>query len=340
MIRKGLKKNVVIVSAKKGELFTGEMDFYKDLINSIEEHGGTGCVFPLSTRNRSLSVYYWDNSKGDWIEKPHPRPHIIYNRYPYRHLENSKEVRAYFKKLKSQGIKFFNDSFFNKKDISELMGRDDILKHYYPTTVPLTNEGVLWSFLSKYPVIYIKDTHGSQGKGIWKIEKNGNKYQLFSQRKIFQDLSFPQLHYLLKDVYKSRDLLNQRCISITKINDTPYDFRVLMHHINGKWIFIGIGARGANEDGYTTHVPQGGKVLDMDEVPVKPEEDLVSHLGQQIGNLLESHYTVKEFSFDVGIDMNKNVWVLDINSKPMSFDERHIQKKRIDNLTKIFLHES
>ncbi|WP_218240506.1 YheC/YheD family protein, partial [Pseudomonas sp. 2822-17] len=82
-----------------------------------------------------------------------------------------------------------------------------------------------------------------------------------------------------------------------------------------------------------------GRLVALTEVPVRPDEDLVRHLGQQIGSLLEKKYTVKEFSFDIGIDMNKRSWIFDINSKPMTFDEQDIQRKRVERLTRIFLEE-
>ncbi|MBU9711283.1 YheC/YheD family protein [Evansella tamaricis] len=335
------KKHVIILAGKKeGHLFSGESDYYKDLLIEIENRGGKGVIFPLSNRYSSTTVYYWDAIEEKWKDTRHPIPHVVYNRFPYRKGEMSEGVQSYFRKLKSKGIPIFNDSFFNKEHIAKLIKGDDILKNFFPKTVLLNKEGTLKTFLTKYNQVFIKDVEGAQGKGIWKVERIRQRYTLHSQRKIVEDLSFSQLHYLLKQVYLNRRILIQEGIPVTTIDGTPYDFRVLMHFYKNNWQLTGLGARQARENGFTTHVPQGGRVVPMDQVPIKPKEELVHHLGKSLGELLQRYYTVREFSFDIGMDQMRNLSILDVNSKPMTFDEEHIQRNRIQTLVKILLNDT
>ncbi|KYC97138.1 hypothetical protein B4102_0793 [Heyndrickxia sporothermodurans] len=42
----------------------------------------------------------------------------------------------------------------------------------------------------------------------------------------------------------------------------------------------------------------------------------------------------------MGRDQSGKLWIYEVNSKPMSFDEEDIEKKRIKNLIQIFYNQT
>ncbi|MDQ0254196.1 hypothetical protein J2S74_001571 [Evansella vedderi] len=337
-----MKKNVVILTApKERQKFSGEVEYYEQLLTSISEHGGMGFVLPLREDNILFEGYFWNNSLKQWQEVICPKPHIVYNRYPYRDGPETEPLRAYLKLLDRWEVPYFNSTFFNKQTIAKLFQGDVFLQHHFPRTLPLTGKTTLYNFLQKHRSIFLKDVNGSQGKGIWKINRIQKKYTLHSQQKVFSNLNFQQLAYLLQSIMRERIILLQETIAGITVNNHPYDFRVLMIFENNQWKLVGIGVRGASHGGYTTHVPQGGEVMSLHDVPVRPNPFHVKRIGKKIGVLLQNHYSsVREFSFDIIMDNHQKLWVLDVNSKPMSFDEKKIQESRLKMLTNIFLNDS
>ncbi|MFA9557244.1 YheC/YheD family protein [Evansella sp. AB-rgal1] len=335
------QKNVIILTGpKKEKLFTGERTFYKDLLRSIQKRGGQGFILPFWKNKSSTDAYSWNEQDNKWIRSLCPTPTSVYNRYPYRDVETEPTFQDFLRSLEKRDIPYFNNSFFNKQHISTLLLQHPNLRFHYPYTKVLSSFHTLYSFLERHPTIFLKDIQGSQGKGIWKIDRAKETYTLFSQKKVFSSLSFKQLQYVLSEVIKLKTIIMQEAIPFIKKDNKMYDFRVLMILSQGYWKLVGIGVRYASHGGFTTHVPRGGEILSIDEVIIRPNETLVEEIGQEIGKTLERHYKVKEFSFDFAFDENHHMWVVDINSKPMTFDEPLIQQKRIELLTDILLFDT
>ncbi|MCD8511170.1 MAG: YheC/YheD family protein [Bacillus sp. (in: Bacteria)] len=297
-----------------------------------------GFVLPYAKDNKLFKGYYWNDRTREWQEVICPKPHAVYNRYPLRGDNGEDDLLVYLQTLKRWSVPIFNSSFFHKGRIGKLFQEDLWLKNYFPTTIELKNSRQLYRFLERYPTAYLKDVDGAQGFGIWKLERNGEHYSLHSQQKIYTDLTFTQLVYLLSKLLKEKDLLLQEGIRGAMVNETAYDFRVLMVYHDSDWKMVGTGVRAAVHGGYTTHVPQGGAVLSLQEIPTRPRKASVIRLGKKIGKRLREEYgEINEFSFDLIVDNQGSLWVVDVNSKPMTFDEREIQGKRVEMLTRMLV---
>ncbi|WP_078597361.1 YheC/YheD family protein [Evansella clarkii] len=333
------ERNIIILTGQgKDRKFTGETRFYEQLAETARKRRGKVYILPFRGGEAADGkAFSWDMERKEWVETSCPEPDVVYNRFSDRFTEWADPVQQYFNELEKEKIPYFNRCFFNKLHTSSLLQNHRVLKKYYPETKRMATRDDLAAFLNKHNAVFIKDIHGSQGQGIWKVENNGTSYTLQTQKQQYKGLSFQNLAELLKPVYKKKTLLIQEGIPLTLLNDRTYDFRVLVHFFAGKWHVTGIGVRQARNGGYTTHVPQGGRILSFDSVPVKPDPETVKQLSAHIGKMLDLKFqNVREFSFDLGTDDEGGLWILDVNSKPMMFDEREINKKRINTLARIF----
>ncbi|UCZ54294.1 YheC/YheD family protein [Bacillus shivajii] len=334
-----MKNVVILTSSKHGKPFIGDEQFYKKLITQLKDRNAEGYVFPFSMQNRELIAYKWQPDTSTWLKTTCPKPSVVYNRYPYRELEKNKQVQSYLKFLEEENIPFFNSCFFRKENVAQLLQKNRYTAVHFPNTVPVTNVIAFKHFLDKYSEVFIKDVHGSQGNGIWKVTKHRDDcYTLVSQRKTFHDLSFKKIMYLLTPLFKKRQLILQEGIPLKQVDEFRYDFRILMHFVKNKWSLIGFAPRVAKKDGLTTHVPKGGKLVSVNDVPFIPPEKKIKEIGRSIGKLLQQRFgNVNEFSFDLGVDESNHPWIFDVNSKPMVFDEEHIQEKCIRSLAYMLL---
>ena len=135
--------------------------------------------------------------------------------------------------------------------------------------------------------------------------------------------------------------LVQKAIPLALHQQTPFDLRILVQkNRRGHWEVAGMGIRVAGRNRITTHVPQGGRIEQVDKIlghlfPGNVEEikEQVEQLALLTAHVLEEHYRrLGEFSLDMGLDQDGRLWLFEANAKPMKFDEEDIRQRSLFNL--------
>ena len=138
--------------------------------------------------------------------------------------------------------------------------------------------------------------------------------------------------FLLKKLY-----IAQKAIVPALYNGKRYDFRILVHYYNNQYQVTGIGIRQSIEQDITTHLPNGGRILPYQQLQTEEHDHFISEVAEQAGKLLSCEIGFfGEFSIDAGMTKNGQYVIYEINSKPMQFDEQEIEKKRFQNLARLF----
>jgi glutathione synthase/RimK-type ligase-like ATP-grasp enzyme len=197
----------------------------------------------------------------------------------------------------------------------------------------------LADFITIHPKAYLKPVKSSQGKGIYRIQSHGTSLNLTSfdgnsKRFHIQHLAENMAPFL-------NEYLIQEEIAADTLFGRKYDLRVIALLNQSDFLITGIGLRLAgNNQQLTTHVPNGGSILPFellaDRIDLKELKILVSSAGQALASAFG---LIGEFSMDIGLTSTRPV-IYEVNSKPMSFDENHIQEQRIDQLVSLFLQLS
>ncbi|QGS69216.1 hypothetical protein CV093_15520 [Oceanobacillus sp. 143] len=86
------------------------------------------------------------------------------------------------------GRKVFNSHAFNKWQLYKSALKYEVIK-YFPQTKRLTSSNVLNEMLESFPVVYLKPRGSFKGKGIYTVQKQGQKiiFTTRSQEKIVYD---------------------------------------------------------------------------------------------------------------------------------------------------------
>jgi len=337
----------VLTTRKKNSspFFTGKKGrLYKELIVNGREKG---CVifyfFPEGLNQKRQVIKGYTLIKGKWQERIFPYPDIIYNRIRFRKIENTDSVRHILNYFESNPSTYlFNTRFLDKWEVYQAITQYQVGKKFIPAT-DLYNADSLNKFIAAYSEVFVKPRNGSLGIGIVKIAANKNGSVKFGLAKNsngdwFNCSSIDALYERLKLLgIKPNRYLVQKAVNLATYKSRVFDLRTqVQKNGQGKWVLTGAAIRVAGKNRFVTHIPNGGFAASYEKVIENVFTDL--QLKNRLQTQLEEIYTSipiileKELginlgvlSMDIGIDVNGDMWILEVNSKPSSFDEKDIR---------------
>ncbi|GLB58773.1 YheC/YheD family endospore coat-associated protein [Cytobacillus sp. NCCP-133] len=329
-----------ILSGKgKDQSIAGNGPLFKALQKKILQNNGISFVFTAEDiQDDSVNGYIYLPAKDKWAEARFPLPHLVYNRVPFRKLEQKETFQKAFLFFKKNKIPFFNPGFLDKYEVCQLLKAYPPLQKYIPDTILITDKSKLSHFIHTYKNIYLKPASGSKGKGIYRLSmQDGEKVIINGLNHAFNYTHFEGFWNEWSIPLTDKAYIAQEAMSSAKIDGKRFDFRILVHFCNGSFQVTGIGIRQAQGQEITTHIPNGGILIPYEMVRTQEHDDFIQMAAAQTGKLLEkSKGFYGEFSIDAGRTDEGNYVIYEINSKPMSFDELSIEKKRIKELTHLF----
>ncbi|WP_165894962.1 YheC/YheD family protein [Tepidibacillus fermentans] len=300
-------------------------------------------------------LFYLPKKKGEeWQQSKVPLPDVVYNRVPNRTTEKTPLVVQFKDNYQQLGGKLFNQDFFNKWEMHQLLSPDDRIKQYFPETYIHPHLHTMEYMLNKYPLIYLKPAGGSLGLGIYKIQKEKNHYLLsYRQQNRNRMIAFKNLDALYRAIFKNKQKSNyyliQQGIHLLTYNKRPVDFRVHLHKNRAnKWNVVAIGAKVAGNGSVTTHIRTGGKLLDAKQfIELKFHSEpskMIARLKQvaiQIAQIVEEKLgtPIGELGLDMGIDHDAQIWLFEVNSKPGRSIFKHPHLKMASHTSSRYLLE-
>lgn len=339
--------------------------------NKNMPHGKTARLFKEMieySRRRGIFVYLFgpdgiskdrryirgiSSRHNSWKPGIFPWPDIIYNRIRFRKLERQQEVARLLQEInKDQRVYFFNSRFLNKQEVYKALNTHPEAREMLPDTKTY-NRHNLELMLRKYSELFMKPNHGSIGRGIYKIMRQS------PQRYCFAGVSSGAPHWkgpynfellyrhLYNEVLKENYLI-QQAVDLARYKSQLFDVRSqVQKDYHGEWVLTGAAVRVAGKGRFVTHIPNGGRAEVFDEVikQVFPSSrQLIQEQLRQtctlLPRILEKRLGINLgiLTMDLGIDKSGKVWILEVNSKPSSFDEDDIRMEHLQNLSDYFVY--
>lgn len=329
----------IITARKIDGMMTGNRSLFINLQSKLTSHGGFSFIFaPEDAHSHYIYGYAFLPEDNSWKKIKIPYPDLIYNRIPFRHLEQVDRCSRLFKSLKQKNIPFFNPCFLDKYELYCLFQKHPILKRFLPRTELVSDQMNCHSFLNEQGCAYLKPAHSAKGKGIFRIKRTNEKAielagiksnEIFSSFRDFWakwGMLLIEKHYLIQEEIRSATYDGKR-----------YDFRILAHAEQDAYLVTGVGIRQALTQDLTTHIPNGGRLLPYELVQTKEHDQFIQTIVNQAGKALSQRFGYfGEFSIDAGQSISGQYYIYEVNSKPMSFDEVEIEEKRINELCRLF----
>ncbi|TNJ58374.1 YheC/YheD family protein [Paenibacillus hemerocallicola] len=267
---------------------------------------------------------------GGWLRRKVPLPDVVYNRFLNRNEERSSSMDRFKRRLLGKGIPVFNWSFFDKGDVYKWLEGESAYK-YIPESIVSPSTKQIKQLVEKYPFIYLKPTHGSAGRGIYRlayVPKHGYYIRYRHGGKNVQ-IRYSRFDVMMNMIEKRSNMsryVAQQGVRLIELDGCSVDFRFhMIKNGNNEWVISGIGAKKAGRGSVTTHVRNGGKLI-------MPMRLLSGVFGSRAGKVLDNAKktvielaeaverkcpeTLGELGLDIGLDRRGNVWMFEANAKP------------------------
>ena len=300
---------------------------YSDRLGIYDKIGGL--IFAFSPKSVNWEAHtafglYYNIATSEWEYGCFPLPEVIYRRDFHSNPEDIKKLFRY------TGGRLFNSYRFTKMDLYNYLSLDEELKRLLPATELSLNFEQVKKFIERYPKVIFKPIDLSRGRGICVIEKVDSAYKITDYRNRYPITSYLHGQYSLEDYFnQNQDFFNkyliQRYLNLARIENSPFDIRVVMQKTKGKiWSCTGIECRVSSDNSHITNISRGGYALtlqealrqsykkDYDTLPAKINDYCLKFCNQM--DKMDQHFA--EFGMDIAVDVNKTIWLIEANVFP------------------------
>lgn len=304
--------------------------FCEELAQKFAEIGGLFYVFTYKDFTaHKVSGYYWNGE--EWEFSNLPLPDVIYNRVHSRKLEQMKLFQKFREAIDQLNIPFFNDRFLSKWEVYHHLSHQEKIVPYLPETELFSTESLI-AFLEKYPAVFLKPVHGSQGRNIIKISKDNDVFhcQTSLNTQSDQPIQYPsaeELLHQLQSLLTKRAYIIQQAIPLAAHQSRTIDYRVLCHKNTADlWQVTSIVARMSGEQQFVSNIARGGEIIKPQTAleiffPKKAAAEillLMKELALEAAAAISQNSAglTGELGIDIGVDPTGRLWLIEINSKP------------------------
>jgi hypothetical protein len=291
------------------------------------------CVFaPHNVNWTDETVNAYVLMGGRWVRRSLPLPNVVYNRLPSRSAEKSSSMQSFKERFIRRRIPLFNWSFFDKSDVYKLLDGEVEANKHVPETQYAPTTASIQRMLERHKFVYLKPTAGSLGIGIYRLTYSPGRGYFARFRRggtnmLIRFVRFERLVQLLqKHGVRLQQYVVQQGIRLIEQDQCPIDFRFHMtKNGHNDWVVAAIGAKKAGKGSVTTHVRSGGSLMTPEQVLRRVfgsrADDVLRRskdVAIRLSNAIERNYPhpLAELGFDIGIDLNEQIWMFEANAKP------------------------
>ncbi|MDR7314781.1 YheC/YheD family protein [Brevibacillus nitrificans] len=303
--------------------------FFNEVADICRKRGGVICAFRLQDVNWDAGIVRGLTRVGSvWRQRVLPLPQCIYNRLVSRQRERSELMTNWVQRCKDANIPFFNEQFLNKWHVHSALETQEAAADHLPSMVRYQSLEDVKNMLSAHRVVYAKPANGSMGRGIIRLRRTDQGYQLAKPGGLVKTFSSTQgLNQYLSKQTKGKPYLLQQGLPLIGIQNRPTDFRVLVQKDRkGEWAVTSMVAR-LGQNRIVSNISRGGSMLPPQQAlrlcgpwvsGNRPTPQTLRAVALKLSVLLEEALpgNYAEFGVDLGVDVRGHVWLLEVNSKP------------------------
>jgi len=309
--------------------FGEQTEYFKRLVLESQNLGMDCFVFTDFDR---AGLTAWSLDGDTWTQVHRGLPKVFYDR-SFKKKSGAGE-KSNTRALSDLGCKPINSADFRKTAQDKHETFVKILENppaglIVPKTEKFRNDEVL-PFLSDKTACVLKPRFGSGGRGIIKIAKVNEGYELkyskFTRVVPEQGLTEAVAEARLSLKSSKRKYLIQEWVDLPLFNESVFDVRVIYQRgANGKPLRTGMAVRIAAPDKITSNLHRGGSRLTLSQVlrDVFGQEidgeigESIRHLSSEVFKCLDSAVgPIGEMGIDFLIDKGGRVNLIEVNSIP------------------------
>ena len=228
----------------------------------------------------------------------------------------------------------------------KIMRSFDDLRQHVPETHRLSRNA-FWNMIAKYSDIIVKPVDSSRGAGVIRItQASQHAYTIHIENNVKTVKGMEVAYHYVRMIVKSKSQIVQRRVPLVTVDGHPFDVRVIVQRRSKfeSWEVTGKVAKVAGKGYIVTNQKRSkGMVLpvetaiqksslsDNSQASLLSEIDRVALLSaSKLGNL-ELYSRQLILGFDMGLDKNGHVWIIEANLKPMFSHFRKLKDQTMYN---------
>ncbi len=302
----------------------------------------------INWTNKTVKGYvYRGIEHGMWSASVYPLPDVVYDRIASRRGEMRPRTRQAKKRLKDLPyLQYFNPSFLNKWRVHRMLIQNKDLIPYLPETSFLNLQN-LTEMIHRYKILYLKPCNGSLGSGIIKVVRTDNghlRYTIYKHGRRSGVAKSP--HALMKATRGCRgnkSYIVQQGLNLATYGKSPFDIRIIYQkNSDGLWMlskkFVRVAPRGSS----IANLSRGGNAETSKQVfnKILRNQELIDSKNEEMRNICQtvaetlesvSQKTFGELGLDIGLDRDRNLWLIEVNSKPRKTTETNLSQGIVRN---------
>lgn len=336
-----------ILAAVSNEKLHQTLPFLSIFVHHYEKIRGTIIAFSLEGIDQEKSIItglIFNPISRMWIEGTFSYPRSVISIVETSLTENwSVYVKTMDHFHDLLGKRIFNYPNFDKWQMHQLLKQS--LHEYLPKTVIYSEPKDVRNMLRKYSSIYIKPINGRLGKYVLMVTRipSGVLVRFGHDSKSAKHFkSWRNFRNFLRKLLKKDSYLIQQAINLVTVENKIIDFRVIVvKNKHAIWENIGVFARYGMKNSIVSNITAGGQaeigsrtLKTVFNLTKTERKDLILRIYQLIKTaitVLENHgYHLGNLGFDIGIDKNGKIWLIEINNQnPDHFIAVKANKKKL-----------
>jgi hypothetical protein len=265
-----------------------------------------------------------------WTRQTLPLPHVVYENV-FVHLAVKGRARDVRRACRRHGIPLFNPVIGGKLSVNRILAQQAETRPYIPATRFVRQMDDIFHFLQRFGTVYVKPNGGYGGRGVTRVTQLADgTYRIQVNRlhgkRVHVNRRFTEreLRRWIRRALGDR-LIVQQGLRLIQKDGGQVDFRVVVHRDQqGQWKLIGIIPKIAPPGGAVTNLVAGGRKTTLaflqnwaqrngKPLPV----NALTKAALEIARFWSKRYpTLGIIGFDMGIDVNGRVWMIEMNPKP------------------------
>lgn len=283
----------------------------------------------INPSNEKISGDKYNPIKNEWETCEFLTPDVLYDRCFYGEDGHSKQCKTIVKWLKARNdLLFLGYGLPNKLELYDKLSQSKLSSYLLPSKAVISGNSVIQDLSLQKPIV-LKPVNGSQGRGIYILERKEKEIIVQTEKHgqhIIRSLKdTKKTASWLNHLIKQRSYFSQPYMKLLNDENHPFDIRTLLQKDKyGNWHEVSKGIRTGRENGIISNISAGGTISPIDSWLSSLPSSKRNYFSNEIEDILINLPNILELNFpplfeigvDIGICRDGGIWILDINSKP------------------------
>ncbi|MBL0387834.1 YheC/YheD family protein [Tumebacillus sp. ITR2] len=272
----------------------------------------------VDLKNRTIEGLFYQD--GQWVSQTTPFPDVIYNdSYP------SSEAGEHIVETLRESIPFTAHSIGDKMTVYERLRDGKVFDKYLIPSLECTQPKEVLDFVKQNGHCVFKPVWGHQGNGVVEIKRQLGSWMVKDLEMTNLYTKEEMVNFLQERLAEIPHIIQKFIVTRTQ-SGQAYDFRIhVQKNGDGRWVNTCLYPRIAppgsfianlSGGGYTTitkffcETEYGENAYDMQRTLEKFGVQLARHMDEIYQESFD------ELGIDIGVDVDKSIWIYEINWKP------------------------